>query len=83
MANYPLVQDELPPDELWTFPQVSGPGVGRVGHAVGNIATRHGVQPLEDRVFALTIEPKKLAGIRWTAQFEISSCRCQIRVCPW
>ena len=38
VANYPLVPDEPPPDELWTFPQ--------------------------DRVFALTIEPKKLAGIR-------------------
>ncbi|CAK9081708.1 unnamed protein product [Durusdinium trenchii] len=38
VANYPLVPDETPPEELWTFPQ--------------------------DRVFALTIEPKKLAGIR-------------------
>ena len=68
VANYPLVPDEPPPDELWTFPQVAWflnvagifCGFGTC-FFFGCFTTM-----VKDRVFALTIEPKKLAGIRLT-----------------
>ena len=68
MANYPLVPDEPPPDELWTFSTGGLVSKCRMGFL---LVSAHGflgcfTTMVKDRVFALTIEPKKLAGIRLT-----------------